>query len=229
MRICSPWKDHKRLQHGFLKSKSIEDEGKRVFFSFLVLPICTGWIAQSYPWNQNVNSSMVYPITFQCFYQSSLCSYCHQPPVCCPCSYSPVSGRSPHTITHVTLFNSKLVTFLASWRIATLLRAQLYLTRQWPTGICAVYLYLVMLAYPPHSLPHLVYTTTRTFCASLSSVNYAWLVFTSGPLYKLWLSSVNRIFLHPCAQLTTLPPSNVAQMQLLQWGPLEYPNWTGPS
>lgn len=137
---------------GYLRGSLVEDEGKRVFFSFLVLPICMGWIAQSYPWNQNVNRSMVYPITFQCFYQSTLCSYCHQPPTCCPCSYSPVSDRSSHTITHMTLFNSKLVTFLPSWRSATLLKAKPYLPRQWPTGLYAISLHLAMLAYPP-SLP----------------------------------------------------------------------------
>lgn len=101
---------------------------------------------------------------------------------CCPCPYSPVSDSSPHTITHGTLFNSKLVTLLPSWRIATLLRAKLYLPRQWPTRLYAIYFHLAMLVYPP-SLPSSSHWHHHyDLCASLSSLNCAWLMFTPGPL-----------------------------------------------
>lgn len=58
---------------------------------------------------------MVDPNTSQCFYQTTPCSYlddCVTHLYGLPDATLPVSDKSLHTITHMILFKSKLVTLL---------------------------------------------------------------------------------------------------------------------
>lgn len=190
-----------------LRVSLVKEEKRGPSFPFLVLPCWMGWTAQSYPWSKSAASSTLDPITLQCIYQTTPCSYqdyCHHLPIWCPCSYSPCLWQaSLYTIIYMVIFNSfsHITPVLKALKDCQYTESKRLMNK----NVCVIMAYQTLCDLSPFchsglSLPSSsLYIHNYGPLASLSSLNHAWHVSTSGAWYMLWFPSTSRIFLHQCA------------------------------